>query len=382
MNILIAACSYYPSIDGVSIVTQYQAEGLAKLGHKITVVTGEKSASKKEEIHNGIRIFRVGAYDEWMVHFGNKIQYRKMILELSFQTDILMSIGLERWNTCWFLPIMDNIHCKKFLMIHGIHDRTWKQFHDFSIYGLSRKIWGDVRWRLFYPLNWRNIRKYDAIAQLHEEVYANRFFRNHGITDCHILYNAVDGRFFQDISEKKNRIINVGTYCERKNQIRCMEIFYESEAKDWELVLIGSPKNKYYEKVLKKKQELDQKYGARNVKILYGQSRENTIEYIKQSKIYLLTSITEMFPVSLIEGMAAGCAFVSTDVGIDRYLPGGIVGQNRKELCAALNKLLDNETRNEYAEKGRNFAVQNCRQEEQVRKLEKILYDCVGQKEK
>lgn len=382
MNILITVASYYPKVDGVSIVTQYQAEGLAKKGHKVTVITGDKKEiNKHEEIHNNVRIIRIKAFNELMLSFGNKKQYQKIVLELAKDMDIMMNVCVGNWNVNWLLSIMDSIQCKKFLMIHGIHNMSWEQYHDFSIYGLVRKIWGDIRWRFFYPFQWKNIKKYDAIAQLHEEDYANRYFRKHGITNCQILYNAVDDNLFQDNNVlKKNRIINVGTFCTRKNQIYCMELFYQSNAMEYELVLIGSGKNKYFEKLIKKKRKLDKKYGVRKVQILYGQSREDTIEYIKTSKIYLLTSITEMFPVSLIEGMAAECAFVSTDVGIDRYLSGGIVGRNRKEMLQAFNKMLDEEVRNIYAEQGRDFAIQNCRQEQQVKRLEEILYSCLNGK--
>ena len=378
MNILITTPTYYPSVEGVSIVTQYQAEGLVRLGHKVTVITGGRKGINNEETHNNIKIVRIKAYDDLMLHFGNKKQYRKIVIELSKEMDIMMNVYLESWSVDWLLSILDNISCRKIMMIHGIADMSWNQFHDFSLYGMARKIWGDIRWRCFFPFHWKNIKKYDAIAQLHEEDYANRFFMKHGITKCQILYNAVDERFFQWDIPKKNRIINVGTYCKRKNQIYCMELFYQSDAKDYELILIGSRKNKYCEKLIKKKEELEKKYGVRKVQILYGQSRKDTIQCIIQSKIYLLTSITEMFPVSLIEGMAAGCAFVSTDVGINKYLPGGIIGHSRKELRHALNEMLNEEVCKTYAETGRLFAIQNCRQEEQVKRLESILYHCLN----
>ena len=40
MRILICAFTYWPAVDGVQNVTQYQAEGLAARGHDVTVLTG------------------------------------------------------------------------------------------------------------------------------------------------------------------------------------------------------------------------------------------------------------------------------------------------------------------------------------------------------
>lgn len=378
MNILITTMAYYPHVNGISVVTQYQAEGLAESGHSVTVITGEQGEIEKpEEIHNGIRILRIRAYNEIMLHFGSKGQYRKMVMELAEDMDVIMNVCLESWNADWLLPVMDSIPCRKFLMIHGITDMSWRQYRDVSLYGLARKIWGDIRWRCFFPFQWKNIRKYDVVAQLHEEDYANRYFKRHGITDCRILYNAVDDRFFQEPVSKKNQVVNVGNFCKNKNQIYCMELFYQSDAAGYELVLIGPARNRYYEKLLRKKEELDKKYGVRKVRILYGQNREDTIRCVRESKIYLLTSITEMFPVSLIEAMAAGCVWVSTDVGINRYLPGGIVGRSRREMRQELNKMLEEDVRNACAGQGRDFAIQNCRQDVQVKKLEDILYSCL-----
>lgn len=113
-----------------------------------------------------------------------------------------------------------------------------------------------------------------------------------------------------------------------------MEAFYAATLLDYKLVLIGSAVNGYYELLKKCKAELEQTYGQRDVEILAAISREETIRLVKQSQVYLLTSISEKFPISLIEGMAAGCAWVSTDVGIDRYLPGGKIANTPQEIAA------------------------------------------------
>ena len=46
MKILISTYTYFPSLDGVSHVTQYIAEGLAKKNWDITVITTKKKIQK------------------------------------------------------------------------------------------------------------------------------------------------------------------------------------------------------------------------------------------------------------------------------------------------------------------------------------------------
>ena len=94
---------------------------------------------------------------------------------------------------------------------------------------------------------------------------------------------------------------------------------------------------------------------------------------IKSAKIYLLTSFSEKFPVSLLEGMSTKCAFVSTNVGIVKYLPGGIIANSREELVNALNSFSDCNKLKEYSKKAYDFANENSRIDVQVKKLEKII---------
>ena len=377
MKILIVSEKYYPQKNGVQCVTQYQAEGLAQLGHQVTVITSIRHSPVEHEWHNGVEIVRIDALTDFMLYFGDKSRYLELLKTYSKQVDVIMTVCIESWTTDWALQIIDELNCAKVMMIHGIHDFRWSTFKDRSLYGIVRKMWGDIRWRPFFTKNWGNIKKYNSIIQLHEEDFATIYFRKHGVNQQEILYNAVDDQFFETSKEKCNQIVNVGSYSPRKNQIACLKAFYMSDAKDWKLVLIGSSKNNYYEKVIECRSELEKKYGHRDVDIKVNISREETIEELKRSKIYLLTSISEMFPVSLLEGMASGCAWISTDVGINRYLPGGEICNTISKMAEKITALVVNNAWEELGRKGQCFASENCQKNEQVRKLENILLRAV-----
>lgn len=376
MRILITSFTYFPDTNGVQNITEKQAEGLVKLGHDVTVISGSRSTQfKKKEIHNGVKIMRIHAYDEWMLHFGEKKKFQKYLIENSHKYDVMMNVCLESWSTDWVLPIVDKVKCKSFMMIHGISNMSWQRFHDYSIYGISRKVYGDIRWRLTFPFIWEDIKKYNAIAQLHENDYANEYFRKHKINDCKILYNFVQDEFFVEDVKKEPIIINIGALCQNKNQCLALDVFYKMENKDYKLVIIGPEKNSYYNKIILHMNELEAKYGHRNVEILVGIDRAKTIEFVRKSQIYLMTSISEMFPVVILEAMAAKAAFVSTDVGINRFLPGGIVGKNEKELIKAVNEMTNNDGWIDYGKAGNRFADSNCRMDSQVKKLESVLME-------
>ena len=60
MNILITVKTYWPEVNGVQNVTQYQAEGLAAKGHNVIVITSDcRGKYKSKEIHNKVKIIIV-----------------------------------------------------------------------------------------------------------------------------------------------------------------------------------------------------------------------------------------------------------------------------------------------------------------------------------
>ena len=71
--------------------------------------------------------------------------------------------------------------------------------------------------------------------------------------------------------------------------------------------------------------------------------------------------------------MASKCAFVSTDVGVVKYLSGGIVGKTEEELIKALNLFSNPENLEKYSTEGYQFAEENSRIDTQVKRLEEIL---------
>ena len=53
MRIIFAVHTYYPAHNGVQAITQYMAEGLAKLHHEIMVISEKKNGFVEQEEHNG-----------------------------------------------------------------------------------------------------------------------------------------------------------------------------------------------------------------------------------------------------------------------------------------------------------------------------------------
>ena len=91
-----------------------------------------------------------------------------------------------------------------------------------------------------------------------------------------------------------------------------MKAFQEvnAEINDWKLLIIGEGPEKKKIKNLIEKSNLKDK-----VSLMGTISREEVADELTTSKIYLINSIQEGLPKSLIEAMASGCACISSDAG-------------------------------------------------------------------
>ncbi len=370
MKIVFTVASYFPSKNGVQYVTQYHAEGLAANGNQVTVITSISGNTSKIEYYKGVKILRVNAYNAHIMHRGSKKEFLDIVKQEVENSDVLINVCLQSYSADWILPIIKEIKIKKILYMHGMHSFKWNKTDFSNPHTILLKIIRNLWWYPFYTTNWEKIMNYDAAIHLHEKDDAYKYFIDHGYKNNYVLYNAVENTFFEKVNKKK-QIINVGSFNNRKNQLKAIELFYKSKLSDYSMVFVGNPQNEYYFKLLSLKDKLDREYGKRDVKIYCNESRSKTIDLIKESRVYLLTSKWEAFPISLVEAMASKMCYISSDVGIISYLPGGIICSTDDDFINALNSiddLYDNLAKQAYV-----FADLNFRQSEQTKRLEEII---------
>lgn len=382
MKIIFTVATYYPKKDGVQMVTQYQAEGLAKRGHDVTVITSKIDNVIDEEIHNGVKIIRVDAYNFYYWHKGKKKEYQRNLLKMSSSADVLIAVCLQSFSADWLLPIINDIKCTKILYLHGMPDFRLHSNDLTSLKNVLKTIFRNIRWKFFYTINTPRIKKFDAITHLFTNDNSHRYFMKYNYKNNIIIENACDQAFFEKIERNnKKYFITVGNYCERKNQRKALEVFYGMNEKNVGLVLIGSSNNSYYKMLLKLKKKLDDIYGKRDVKILYNLSREETINYVKNSYATLLTSNYEYYPLTIVESMAAGIPFISTDVGIIKYLPGGVIASKNKDLSYWMDFYIKNESIvKKMGEIGREYAEKNLTVKKKVDTLENCILSLTNDK--
>ena len=376
MKIVFTVYTYYPMRDGVSNVTTYLAEGLAKRGHDVTVVT-PSYGNAKEEIHNGVKIIRVERYTIHTIYTGDHKAYRQQIKLLTGDADALICVCTQTTMTEPLLPVLKEIKCKKVLYMHGMLDFAWKKADLQSLRTFVHKFWNNLRFGIGYWYNEKYFREFNYVVQLHEENSGTTFFREKYGIESKIIGNAAEDAFFIEEEKQTNGreyAICVANYLEGKNQELLIRSFYKAKIFDGKLILVGSEKTAYYETLVKLDAELSVALGETRVEFLTGVSREKTIQLIKNATLYLFGSKSEMFPISVVEAIAAGVPYISTNVGCVKSLPGGAVVESEGEMTEWIEKLWkDSKLRRKYHNEGVAYARKELTIGSKVDKLENLL---------
>lgn len=382
MKILFTVHSYYPNKDGVQMITQALAERLAATGHKVTVLTSKTSDTASQEIKNGVHIHRINLYTKYSMYWGKRKEYLELIQQLAKKTDVLVNVCTQNAFTDLLLPHLHKLPCQKILYMHGMHDFRWKRFHFYSLYNFANKVWKDIKWGWLYWHNRNRFKIYNDIIQLHPLDYGYQFFKKYLGLNGIVFENTVDDKFWKKRSSYTHNpyIICVSNYFPDKNQKFLLESFYKSKvAKDYELILVGSQPTSYFQQLLKYNEKLQELYGQRKVSFRCQVSREETIHLIKQASLYLFSSLHEVYPLAIMEAMASGIPFISTDVGCVRALPGGLLAHTPDDMACMIDLLLNDFKQSKFlGESGYFYAHTHFLLTNQVDKFQKLLQEVVS----
>ena len=104
---------------------------------------------------------------------------------------------------------------------------------------------------------------------------------------------------------------------------------------------------------------------------------------MKNSFVYLVASTYEEYSISIIEAMASGIPFISTNVGNAKLLPGGIVIERVDQMSNKIDEIIEkNELYLKLHNNGKKYAYENCKIEKNIEKLLEILELIKGENSK
>jgi D-inositol-3-phosphate glycosyltransferase len=115
-----------------------------------------------------------------------------------------------------------------------------------------------------------------------------------------------------------------------------------SGIQDLDLVFIGSEMNDYGLLVRKRAESMCRTGRLGSIQVLNGVSKAALRAAYRAADVSLCTSKWESGPMIVLESMAAGTPFISTDVGFVRTLAGGLIAKDARDMGDKLRQLLQN----------------------------------------
>lgn len=363
MKILITTFTYPPNADGVAEATAALANGLAGLGHEVTVATEYHAGRLPNRPDSNPKVEQFKLSGIGRLGFGIKgdpREYQEFLR--NFQCDVLVCEAWHVWSTHLALPLLKEIKAKKVLVSHGYTAHLWVRAPRFA-WGLGQWIkgWPEV---LVMPLV---MRQFDHVVFLSARPDSDRMIdlfvaKRIGLKNCSVIPNGAYVKEFAESSvdfRAKQGILPgplllcVANYGDRKNQAMALRAFRHAQIKNGTLVFIGSEFNEYSVQLKQLDLSLQADFPAGRVLLLEKVCRDMTCAAFRAADLFVLSAKAETQPIVLLEAMASRTPFLSTNVGRIAELPGGVAVRDEAEMAAKMRELIDQPSlREELASRG------------------------------
>jgi glycosyltransferase involved in cell wall biosynthesis len=374
LRVLILTFTYPPNKDGVAGASALMAEGLAARGHRVEVATqwSPERRPPRDSDNPKIHQFKVQGSANIRDPIRGEVAEMKRFIA-SFEGDIVFCHCLDSAPALIAISEFDKIRAFRVLVSHGYaaHIIDWQ----------AKFPWGLGRWLAWQPFLWRLpslLRKFDRLVFLSHRADFGRFFdhrvarliRHRGIR---IIPNSVDwketflepsGFLKQHHLEGRLLFLCVANYCERKNQLLALRAYRQARIPDSALVFVGSEFNDYSRRMTELDQQLAPTDPEGKVLLLERLPRDTTQSLLQAMDVFVLSAKQETQPIVLLEAMALGKPFISTNTGCVSELAGGIVVRSQREMIAQLQRIAsDGELRIKLGAEGKKDFLAGHRKE-------------------
>lgn len=362
MKVLQVAPYYYPTLGGVEEVVRQYSEGLAKRGHKVSVLTSTRSGKRTL---NGVEIesFRELPIKGVFSPFVPSLPLRLLNLE----ADILHLHANKRFTTdsSSFINLF-----KKVPMVFNPHAG---QFGSSFLGRIHNLTIGRLSFAADLVL---------AVSEFEKNLILSAGMRPKRIE---VLFNGVNSLDFKkerknvfenfDIGERKI-ILFVGRLGFNKDLPTLLRAL--KSVKESVLFLIGPDAGERANlDLLVKELNLEER-----VFILGALDREEVISAYQHSDIFCLPSINEAFGLVILESMASGLPVIASDLSATKEIiedgKNGLLFKvgDFSDLADKVNILLgDSKLRKRFSEEGKKTVEEKYEWEKIVGSLEKLYQE-------
>lgn len=352
MKLLILNYEYPPLGGGAGVITQNIAEGLAKLGHNICVVTTWfKGENEVQIINENLKIIRLKSKRKYLFKSNPREMLSWMSYAKSFLRKHLISNKYDLCFANFSLPggeVAYNLKIKFNLayvvMSHG-HDIPWFMPEEMMWYHALTYHW-------IKTICSNSKRNYIQSSDMKTNIDA---FLGHKFSNKNkIIYNGWNSNVFSpnySLRKKQFTIIFPGRLVKQKDPmtfLRAINII-KDEISEFKVLILGDG-------VLRNKME---KFTKRNnlenfVEFKLWLSKEEMLYQYQSASITVLPSLNEGMSIASLEALACGQYLIATEVSnnksliIENYNGNFIEKRNPKDIASKILNFYNTKFLNNY----------------------------------
>jgi glycosyltransferase involved in cell wall biosynthesis len=375
MKIVVASFTFHPDRNGVAIAAEIMVRNFTAAGHQVCVVTGMCGESMRNDNSCEFEIHRFGMVNASICDPADKEAYFCFLK--NSQPDLIVFHCWGAWPLEQALKHFREIGGKKILASHGYDTHT--------IYWHSTFPWGLGSWLKRLPRALAlpsDLRALDRLVVLSTKKDKKRLFdawvaNKLGYKNVSVIPNGIEtiGWNLIPCDFRERRVLSSGifflcvaNYFPGKNQEMAIKAFCKANIAGSTLVLIGSQLGCYGNMIRDLWSIMEPAHPQLKVRFFENLDRQDVISAVLSCDITISASKGETQPLTILESMACGKPFISTDVGCVSEFEGGIVVNNTEQMAGAMRELAGNPAeRGELGRRGkecfeRNYSaeVTNC----------------------
>lgn len=314
MNILVLNYEFPPLGGGASPVSRDISVRLAKLGHKVTVVTmGYKDLPEYEELE-GVEVYRVKCWRSKKSACMPWEQYTYLLSVRRFMKKHMLTHQYDVCHTHFIIPTGE----VSYWVYRHFHIPYVITAHGSDVEGYNQKKYMKIMHILLRPF-WKKIVR-NAKGIIAPSEYLLGLMRQEMASGNYtLLPNGLDidryRKLYLEDDAKEKRILLMGRMQKSKNMQTVIRALHKVDLRDWKVDILGDgPYRGELEKLTEEFQLAD--------KIVFhgwiDNATEEQFSFLKKASIYITASHFENCPMAVLETIAAGCYPLLSDISSHR----------------------------------------------------------------
>ena len=342
MKVLFVLENYFPHVGGVEVVFKNLAEGLVKEGKDVSIITHRLKGTKKFEVINGVKVFRVSCFHSRYLFTFFSIP---KVLRLAREADIIHTTTFNGAFPAWLGAKL--LRKPNVITIHEVWVGRWKELTEMNWF--SAKLHSLLEGMIYFL----RFDKYVCVSYSTKKQLLKTGVKGERIS---VVYNGVD---YEHWNPKKYSGSGV------KKRLRLKENFVylfsgrPGVSKGLEYLLKAVPliskrigkarllaivsKDPAYRKQYKKMLKLIKKLGVEDKVIIHDPvGYEELPNYVKAADCIVVPSLSEGFGFAAAEACAMGEAVVvSNTASLPEVVSGRYVLVKPKDVGGIAKGVVD-----------------------------------------